>query len=72
MRQGTDNQNIQEAQKTKLPPKSMNQQRGGNCTKQSFFKGSLNGQKTHEKMHTIPCHKRNENQSHTKIPPHSC
>jgi hypothetical protein len=30
-----------------------------------------NGQKTHEKMVTIPGHKGNANQNHTKIPPHS-
>jgi hypothetical protein len=30
----------------------------GNCTKQNFFKGrNPNGQKTHEKMFTIPGHK---------------
>jgi hypothetical protein len=29
-------------------------------------------QKTHEKMLTIPGHSGNANQSHTKIPPHSC
>jgi hypothetical protein len=28
--------------------------------------------KTHEKVLTIPSHKRNTNQNHTKIPPHSC
>jgi hypothetical protein len=28
--------------------------------------------KTHEKMFTIPGHKGNANQNHTKIPPHSC
>jgi hypothetical protein len=28
--------------------------------------------KTHEKMLTIPGHKENANQNHTKIPPHSC
>jgi hypothetical protein len=39
----------------------------------SFFKGrSPNGQKTHKKMLTIPGHKGNANQNHTKIPPHSC
>jgi hypothetical protein len=27
---------------------------------------------THEKTLTIPGHKRNANQNHTKIPPHSC
>jgi hypothetical protein len=28
--------------------------------------------KTHEKMLTIPGHKRNASQNHPKIPPHSC
>jgi hypothetical protein len=28
--------------------------------------------KTHEKMLTIPGHKANANQNHTKIPPHPC
>jgi hypothetical protein len=28
--------------------------------------------KTHEKMLTIPGHKGNANQNHTKIPPHPC
>jgi hypothetical protein len=28
--------------------------------------------KTHEKMFTIPGHKGNANQNHTKIPPHCC
>jgi hypothetical protein len=28
--------------------------------------------KTHEKMVTIPGHKEDTNQNHTKIPPHSC
>jgi hypothetical protein len=39
----------------------------------NIFKGRIpNGQKTHEKMLTIPGHKGNTNQNHTKIPPHSC
>jgi hypothetical protein len=29
-------------------------------------------QKTHEKMLIISSHKGNENQNHTKIPPHPC
>jgi hypothetical protein len=42
-----------------------------NCTKKNFFKGrNPNGKKTHEKMLTIPGHKGNANQNHTKIPPH--
>jgi hypothetical protein len=45
----------------------------GNWTKQNFFKGRCpNGQKTEEKMFTIPGHKGNANQNHTKILPHSC
>jgi hypothetical protein len=31
-----------------------------------------NGQKTHEKMLTIPGHKGNANQNHTKILPYCC
>jgi hypothetical protein len=39
--------------------------------KQNFFKGrNPNGQKTHEKMLTIPGCKGNANQNHTKNPPH--
>jgi hypothetical protein len=42
----------------------------GNRTKQNFFKGrSPNGQKTHEKMLTIPGYKENANPNHTKILP---
>jgi hypothetical protein len=41
----------------------------GNRTKQIFFKGrNPNGQQAHEKMLTIPDHKGNANQNHTKIP----
>jgi hypothetical protein len=44
-----------------------------NWTKQNFFKGrSPNGQKTHEKLITIPGHKGSANPNHTKIPPPSC
>jgi hypothetical protein len=39
----------------------------------SFFKEiSKNGQEIHEEMLTIPDHKGNANQNHTKIPPHFC
>jgi hypothetical protein len=45
----------------------------GKLTEQSFFKErNPNGQKTHEEMLTIPGHKGNANQNHTKIPPHPC
>jgi hypothetical protein len=44
----------------------------GKGTEQKFFKGrSPNGQKAHEEMLTIPCHKGNANQN-TKLPPYSC
>jgi hypothetical protein len=44
----------------------------GKLTEQSLFKGrSPNGQKTHEKMLTIPGHKRNANRNHTKVQTHS-
>jgi hypothetical protein len=36
------------------------------------FQRNPNGQKTHEKMLTVPNHKGNTNQNHTKIPPHPC
>jgi hypothetical protein len=39
----------------------------------SFFKGRRpNGPKTHEEMFNLPGHKRNANQNHIKILPHSC
>jgi hypothetical protein len=39
----------------------------------NFFKGrNTNSRKTHEKILTIPGHKGNANQNHTKIPPHPC
>jgi hypothetical protein len=39
----------------------------------NFFKRrNSNGQKSSEKMLTIPGHKGNANQNHTKIPPHPC
>jgi hypothetical protein len=42
-------------------------------TKNFFKRKNLNGKiKTHEKMFTIPGHKGNANQNHTKIPSHSC
>jgi hypothetical protein len=71
IRQRTNNQNIQEAQKTKLPPNQWTNKEVGNWTKQNFFKGrNPSGQKAHEKMLTIPGHKGNANQNHTKILPH--
>jgi uridine kinase len=38
----------------------------------TFSKEEIQMSKTHEKMFTIPGHKGNANQIHTKIPPHSC
>jgi hypothetical protein len=43
----------------------------GNLTEQNFLeRRNSNGQKTHEKILTISSYKGNENQNHTKIPPH--
>jgi hypothetical protein len=44
----------------------------GNCIKQKFFKEKSKWLKSTRKMLTIPGYKGNANQSHTKIPPHSC
>jgi hypothetical protein len=46
----------------------------GKLTEQNFVKGrSPNGKKKkHEEMLNIPGHKRNVNQNHVMIPPHSC
>jgi hypothetical protein len=71
MRQRTDNQNIQGAQKIKLPQNQWTNKEMDNWTKQNFFKRRNSyGQKTHEKMLTISSRKGNANQNHTKIPPH--
>jgi translation elongation factor EF-Tu-like GTPase len=74
IRQRTDNQNIQRAQK--LNSAKINEpikKWATELTKQNFFKRrNSNGQKAHEKMLTISGHKGNANQNHTKIPPHPC
>jgi hypothetical protein len=60
--QRTDNQNIQKAQKTKLPQNQWTNNELDNWTKQIFFKErNPNGQKTHEKMLTISGYKGNAN-----------
>jgi hypothetical protein len=38
----------------------------------TFSKEKVQMVKTHEKVFTIPGHKGNANQNHTKIPPHPC
>jgi hypothetical protein len=49
------------------------QERAGNTLEaRTFSKEEVQVAKTHEKMFTIPGHKGNANQNHTKIPPHSC
>jgi hypothetical protein len=48
----------------------MNQQSGQ--LNRTFSKEDSNGQKTQEKMLTIPGQKGNANQNLPKIPPHSC
>jgi hypothetical protein len=69
--QGINNQNIQGAQKTKLPQNQWPNEEIVKRTEQNFFKGrSMNDQKT--EMLNIPKHKGNENRNHIKIPPYSC
>jgi uncharacterized coiled-coil protein SlyX len=69
IRQRIDNQNIQGAQKTKINEPIKKYATELNRT---FSKEETQMAKTHEKMLTIPGHKGNANQNHTKIPPHSC
>jgi hypothetical protein len=38
----------------------------------TFFKEEVQMAKKHMKIATIPGHKENANQNHTKIPSHSC
>jgi hypothetical protein len=69
----TTDQNIQGTQKTELPQNQWTNKEVSNWNKQNIFRGrSTNGQKTKEKILTIPDHKGNANQNHPKIPPHSC
>jgi hypothetical protein len=66
LRQRTNNQNFQGAEK-KLNSPQINEPIKKWVTKQNFFKGRTpNGQKTHEKMLTISSHKGNANQNHTE------
>jgi hypothetical protein len=67
-----DNQNMQGAQKTKLPQNQWPNKEMGNWTKQLFQRKKSKWQKAHEKMLTIPGHKGSANQNHTKITCHSC
>jgi hypothetical protein len=70
IRQGTDKQNIQGAQKTKLPTQ-INEpiKKWATELNTTFSKKEVQmAKKTHEKMPTIPGHKGNANQNHTKIP----
>jgi hypothetical protein len=58
--------------KTKLPQNSWTNKEVGNWSRQNFFKEEVQMvKKTHEKMLTIPGHKGNANQNHTKIPTHT-
>jgi hypothetical protein len=74
IRQGTDNQNIQGAQKTKLPQKTNDSmKKWSNELNRAFSKEDVQMSKKHmKKILTIPGHKGVANQNHTKIPPHSC
>jgi hypothetical protein len=73
IRQRTDNQSIQGAQKSK--PLKINEpiKKWATELNRTFSKKrNPNGQKLHEKMLTIFGHKGNANQNHIKIPPHPC
>jgi hypothetical protein len=67
----TDNQNIQELKNLNSPDISDPKKKWANELNRAFSK-EVKWVKTHEKMLTIPGHKRNENQNHIKIPPQSC
>jgi hypothetical protein len=75
--QKTDNQNIQGAQKLNSPQineplKKYALELNRTFSKEEIQMAKKKKKKTHEKMLTIPGHKGNASQSHTKIPPHSC
>jgi hypothetical protein len=74
IRQRTDNWSAQGPQKTKLPKINEPTKKWATELNRMFSKKEIQMTKkkhTHEKMLTIPGHKRNANQNHTKIPPHS-
>jgi hypothetical protein len=61
-----------ELKKTNLPKNQWTNKEVGNLTKQNISKEEIQMAKKHEKMLTIPAHKGNASQNHTKIPPHPC
>jgi hypothetical protein len=73
IRQGTDNQNIHGAQKTKLPKINEPIKKWATELNRTLSKEEIQmAKKTHEKMLTISSHKGNANQNHTEILPHYC
>jgi hypothetical protein len=64
---------MQGAQKTKLPQINDSRKKWATELNRTFSKEKVQMAKKHmKKMLTIPGHKGNANQNHTKIPPHSC
>jgi hypothetical protein len=73
IRQRTDNQNIQGTKKLNSPKINKLINKWATELNRNFSKEEIQMTKKHmKKMLTIPGHKGNANQSHTKIPPHSC
>jgi hypothetical protein len=73
IRQGSDNQNIQEIKK--LNSSKMNEpiKKWASELNRTFSKEEIQMAKKHmKKMLTISSHKGNANQNHTKILPHHC
>jgi hypothetical protein len=69
IRQGTDKQNRLGGQKTKLPKIK----KWATELNRASSEEEVQMSKKHiKKMFTIPDHKGNANQNHTKIPPQSC
>jgi hypothetical protein len=63
---------MQVVQKSKLPQINEQSKKGETELNRTVLKEEIQMGKKHEKMLTIPGHKGNANQNHTKILPHPC
>jgi hypothetical protein len=68
----THNQNIQGAQKAKFSKNQCINKKWTTELNRTYSKEDHIAKKHMKKMLTIPGHKGNVHQNHTKIPPHSC